>query len=155
MDKDSIGYKIRILRQNKKLTQEKLAEKADLSQQHISRIEKGTVEPEYQTIYKLAFALDVSVDTLIENQFKKNENELVYELMQKLDYLSDDDINQLLGYADCLIERQRIRKRILWKDRTIIMELLILGNKYLKIFCYDAYAVTYNRGDWVMIATRF
>lgn len=113
MDKDSIGYKIRILRQNKKLTQEKLAEKADLSQQHISRIEKGTVEPEYQTIYKLAFALDVSVDTLIENQFKKNENELVYELMQKLDYLSDVDINQLLGYADCLIERQRIRKRIL------------------------------------------
>lgn len=66
----------------------------------------------YQTIYKLAYALDISVDTLIENQFKKDENELVYELMQKLDYLSDDDIKQLLGYADCLIERQRIRKRI-------------------------------------------
>lgn len=112
MNKDSIGHKIRILRQNKKLTQEKLAEKSNLSQQHISRIENGIVEPEYQTIYKLAYALDISVDTLIENEFKKNENEFVYELMRKLDYLTDDDIKQLLGYADCLIERQRIRKRI-------------------------------------------
>mgnify|MGYP004641752403 CR=1 len=63
-----------------------------MRQQHISRIENETVEPEYQTIYKLAYALDISVDTLIENRFKKNENELIYELMQKLDYLSDDDI---------------------------------------------------------------
>lgn len=107
MNKDSLGYKLKILRQNKKLTQEKLAEKADLSQQHILRIENGIVEPKYQTIYKLAYALDISVDTLIENQFKKNENEFVYELMQKLDYLSDDDIKQLLGYADCLIKNRR------------------------------------------------
>ena len=112
MNKDSIGHKIRILRQNKKLTQEKLAEKSNLSQQHISRIENGIVEPEYQTIYKLAYALDISVDTLIENEFKKNENEFVYELMRKLDYLTDDDIKQLLGYEDCLIERQRLRKKI-------------------------------------------
>lgn len=107
MNKDSIGYKIRILRQNSKLTQEKLAEKTDLSQQHISRIENGTVEPKYKTIYKLAYALNISVDTSIENQFKKIENELVYELMQKLDYLSDDDIKQLLGYADCLLKNRR------------------------------------------------
>ena len=79
-----------------------------MSQQHISRIENGIVEPEYQTIYKLAYALDISVDTLIENEFKKNESEFVYELMRKLDYLTDDDIKQLLGYADCLIERQRM-----------------------------------------------
>ena len=59
MNKDSIGHKIRILRQSKKLTQEKLAEKSNLSQQHISRIENGIVEPEYQTIYKLAYALDI------------------------------------------------------------------------------------------------
>ena len=85
----------------------KLAEKSNLSQQHISRIENGIVEPEYQTIYKLAYALDISVDTLIENQFKKNENEFVYELMQKLDYLSNDDIKRLLGYVDCLIKNRK------------------------------------------------
>lgn len=107
MNKDSLGYKLKILRQNKKLTQEKLAEKADLSQQHISRIENGIVEPKCQTIFKLTYALDISVDTLIENQFKKNENEFVYELMQKLDYLSNDDIKRLLVYVDCLIKNRK------------------------------------------------
>ena len=71
MNNISIGNKIRILRQNKKFTQEKLAEKSDMTQQHISKIEQGIVEPTYETVYRLAEALDVSVDTLIENNFKK------------------------------------------------------------------------------------
>lgn len=115
MNNISIGNKIRILRQNKKFTQEKLAEKSDMTQQHISKIEQGIVEPTYETVYRLAEALDVSVDTLIENNFKKIEDNNVYELLQKLDFLSVDDIKQLLGYADCLLEKNRFYKKVVSK----------------------------------------
>lgn len=115
MNEKSIGYKIRLLRQNKKFTQEKLAEKSDMSQQHISKIEQGIVEPTYETIYKLAEALDVSVDTLIENRFRKIEDGIVYELLRKLDFMSVDDIKQLLGYADCLLEQHRKYKELISK----------------------------------------
>lgn len=115
MNNISIGNKIRILRQNKKFTQEKLAEKSDMTQQHISKIEQGIVEPTYETVYRLAEALDVSVDTLIENNFKKIEDNNVYELLQKLDFLSVDDIKQLLGYADCLLEKNRVYKKAVSK----------------------------------------
>lgn len=43
--KETLGHKIKVLRKTKRLSQEKLADKADLSQQHISRIEKDLTFP--------------------------------------------------------------------------------------------------------------
>ena len=40
MKDETLGHKIKTLRKAKEMSQEKFAEKAELSQQHISRIEK-------------------------------------------------------------------------------------------------------------------
>ena len=55
------------------------------------------------------YASDVNLSVA---EILKKCHELAINVNNKDDYLTDDDIKQLLGYADCLIERQRIRKKI-------------------------------------------
>ena len=62
-----IGKNVRALRQKKKLSQEKLARLTDISLNTLTKIESGfTKRPSIQTIHKIAKALDVSLDELVE-----------------------------------------------------------------------------------------
>lgn len=62
-----IGIKIRRLRDNKRLSQEELAERVGVSQVTIGKWEQGTsIKHEY--IKKLASSLEVSVDYLLEEK---------------------------------------------------------------------------------------
>jgi transcriptional regulator with XRE-family HTH domain len=64
----NIGEKIQKIRNDKKLTQEELAKKADISYTTLIKIEQGKVEnPTIKTLKKIASALEVSVDDLIKN----------------------------------------------------------------------------------------
>ena len=61
--------RIRKLREKKGLTQQKLAELADLDYKHIQRIEsKNPTDVKLETIKKLAKGLKISISTLL--QFK-------------------------------------------------------------------------------------
>ena len=67
-----IGKNIRALRQRKKLSQEKLARLTDISLNTLTKIESGyTKRPSIQTIHKIAKALDVSLDELVEGANKR------------------------------------------------------------------------------------
>ena len=57
--------KLKCLRKDKKLTQKKLAGLSNVSQSTISEIESGRVQPSLATVEKLAKALDVTVNVLI------------------------------------------------------------------------------------------
>lgn len=62
----NISKTLRKLREQKRLTQEKLARLADVSNNTVIKIEAGKNEnPTLDTLKKLAKALDVSVDDLI------------------------------------------------------------------------------------------
>ena len=60
-----IGVRVRAQRLKMSLTQEKLAEMADLSISHISAIETAATKLALPTIVKIANVLDVSVDELL------------------------------------------------------------------------------------------
>jgi transcriptional regulator with XRE-family HTH domain len=60
-----LGEAIRARRQKAELSQEKLAEKADLSTVFISRVERGKESPSVDSLVKIAKALDVRVRDLI------------------------------------------------------------------------------------------
>ena len=64
----TLGMRIKTLRKNLNLTQEKLAELSGISAKHITKIEKACVTPSAYLVYKIAKALDVSVDSLINNE---------------------------------------------------------------------------------------
>lgn len=56
-----IGRRIKELRKNKGLSQEQLAEKAETSQNYLSRMERGTENPTLDMFIKLAHALEVEI----------------------------------------------------------------------------------------------
>lgn len=56
---------VRAERARKSLSQEKLAEKADITPEYLARIEKEKYSPSLIVIVKLAVALGVDVSTLI------------------------------------------------------------------------------------------
>lgn len=56
---------VRVERARRRLTQEKLAEMADITPEYLTRIENERYSPSLVVIVKIALALNVSVDTLI------------------------------------------------------------------------------------------
>jgi len=64
-----IGEKIRRIRQQKKMSQDRLSKKADLALNTIVKIETGeSPNPTLDTLQKIAKALDVSLDQLLKNK---------------------------------------------------------------------------------------
>lgn len=64
-----LGNKIRYERVRRHLSQEKLAELANLNMRSISTIECGTTDVKFTTLNKIANALNVDVKTLVEFTF--------------------------------------------------------------------------------------
>lgn len=60
----SVGRRVRQLRNRAALTQEQLAERAQISVSFLSMIERGERAPHLETLEKLAIALEVPVDLL-------------------------------------------------------------------------------------------
>jgi transcriptional regulator with XRE-family HTH domain len=80
MNKKIFGRRLRELRKNKNLTQEKLAEIIETEESHISALERGINFPSYSTLEKLAKALNVEYHELFfflhfrEEDFLRQEN---------------------------------------------------------------------------------
>ena len=63
----NLAYHIKVERIKKNITQEQLAETAKLSEKHVTKIESAKVTPSVYLVYKMANALNVSVDKLISD----------------------------------------------------------------------------------------
>ena len=61
-----LGKRIKFLRENARLTQGKLAEKAGISLDYLGKIEVSINKPEIKTILKLANALELPIKELFE-----------------------------------------------------------------------------------------
>lgn len=62
---EQLGAAIRFYRERKGLSQEKLAELADVDRTYISPIELGKQNPSVEVVFKIALALDVSMSRLM------------------------------------------------------------------------------------------
>ncbi len=63
-----IGKNLRRVREDRLMTQQELAEAADLNLSTVMRIETDRVEPRFSTIRKLAIALDVDARELTKKE---------------------------------------------------------------------------------------
>ena len=88
MKLDTIGKNIRKFREIKKLRQEDLAEKTDLTTNYIGMIERGEKVPSLTTFVLIANAIGISTDILLvgitENSYAV-QNSLYNERIGKLD----------------------------------------------------------------------
>ena len=62
----ALGFALKRLRESKRLTQEALAEKADLDRTYLSDIERGARNPGIKNVARLAKALGVTTSQLLE-----------------------------------------------------------------------------------------
>ena len=67
MNLKAIGSRIKAAREKKGLTQEALSEIVDLSPMHMSVIERGVKPTRLDTFIRIANALDVSADELLQD----------------------------------------------------------------------------------------
>lgn len=66
-----VGENFRRIRQNRGLTQERLAETSGFSQQYLSGLERGRRNPTVITLYELASALGVSHVELVRPERRR------------------------------------------------------------------------------------
>ena len=89
MDIDKIGKFISERRKSKKLTQEQLAEKLNISDRAISKWERGICLPDASIMINLCKILDINVNELLsgemlnEKEYNKKAEELLLELKQQ------------------------------------------------------------------------
>ena len=85
MDFRLIGQQIRALRKERGLTQEALAERADLSVPYLSHVERGVKKVSLESLARIAAALGVTADRLLTGNQPSDRNAFlpeVQELMQ-------------------------------------------------------------------------
>ena len=63
-----IGDRLRDLRVRRALTQQELAEKADVGTNTVARLERNETEPHMSTLRKLARALDIEPEELAKGE---------------------------------------------------------------------------------------
>lgn len=86
--KELLGAKIRYIRKSKNIAQEKLSEMAEISPRQMVRIEMGQSFPTIDNLEKIASALGVTIQSLFENDYYDNSENLkqkLYECIQNLD----------------------------------------------------------------------
>ncbi len=83
--KQLIGLRIKELRKSKHLSQEKLAEMLDISQNALSYIEMGENFFTSETLEKLATALDVQPNEIFSFQHLDKKENLLNEIVQMLE----------------------------------------------------------------------
>jgi len=73
--REKFGQKVRLLRGERDLTQEQLAERAGISVDFLSLIERGKSSPSFENLDELADALEVSVAALFSFEGGRREAE--------------------------------------------------------------------------------
>lgn len=97
MDYKAIGLRIRSMRKLRGLTQEKLAEKAEISVVHMSHIETNDTKVSLPVLVRIADALDIRVDALLYDEPRGGASISVDEIAA---VLATCDAGQLKIIAD-------------------------------------------------------
>ncbi|MEK6646305.1 MAG: helix-turn-helix transcriptional regulator [Candidatus Firestonebacteria bacterium] len=95
-----LGNRIKCLRTEQNLTQEKLSEKSNLHNSYIGLIERGAKGPSLETLQKIADALNVSlVDLFVEESKWKSKDRKHRELFNVIKNRTSKQIDILIKIA--------------------------------------------------------
>lgn len=108
-----IGMNLRSYRRLAKLTQEDLAEKADISVHHLGFIERGKAKPTLATLERIASALGLHTEDLFRfsKVGKPDPQELLQELLHFLKHRSPYELRLLVSINRQITELLPATKR--------------------------------------------
>ena len=107
MKLDTIGKNIRKFRLARKLRQEDLAEKTDLTTNYIGMVERGEKIPSLETFITILNALDVSADMVLADVVNTGYTVKNSMLNEKLSKLSTEDREKIYEVIDTLIKHSK------------------------------------------------
>lgn len=94
------------LRKKNGLSQEALAKKMNMTQQRISAYEKGKREPDIETLKQLAAFFGCSIDYLLNENIKQNNQDFYFAYHKEMDGLTPEEI------ADALRFYKEMKKKV-------------------------------------------
>lgn len=98
-----LGKRIKELRKNKGISQQQLAELADIDQRSLSHIECGDTFPS-KALFDLSTALEIELKELFDFEHHKiNQNEMKSYIKNNLDKISDENIKTLYRFIKSMI----------------------------------------------------
>ena len=104
MDMIAIGSRIKEAREQAHLTQEELAEIVDISPTHMSVIERGVKTPKLDTFVRIANALHLSADALLQDVVTPVTDSITAELSVRIGRLPQKEQNRILNAIRALTE---------------------------------------------------
>ena len=103
MDKKLFGSRVKETRKGLKLTQEALAEKADIGVVYLGEIERGLKSPSITVFAKLVQALDVSADYLLRDELPTGKEYVYDDLTKKLEGLTPKQRKTVIDIVDAYL----------------------------------------------------
>lgn len=107
MKLDTIGKNIRKFREAKKLRQEDLAEKAELTTNYIGMIERGEKIPSLETFINILNSLGVSADMVLSDVLDNGYTVKNSMLNEKLEKLVPEDRNKIYEVIDTMMKQSK------------------------------------------------
>lgn len=103
-----VGGRLREIRKSRGLTQERLAERIDRSVDAVSALERGLALPSFETLEKLADALNVPVRDFfdVEEDVSEVRVRMLTRLMMHARALSDTDLELAVEQVALLARRR-------------------------------------------------
>lgn len=110
-----LGSRIRAMRLERKITQEKLAEAAGVGVTHISHIETGNSIPSLQTLVDIINALDCTADELLCMEVRQSRPMLNNWLGELVSDCSDSEVKLI---TDMVMAMKASMRRLKLSDST-------------------------------------
>lgn len=107
MKLDTIGKNIRKFREIKKLRQEDLAKKTDLTTNYIGMIERGEKIPSLETFINILNSLGVSADMVLSDVLDNGYTVKDSLLNEKLERLVPEDRNRIYEVIDTMMKHSK------------------------------------------------
>lgn len=100
----SIGKKIRKYRKQRGITQDELAEKTNLSTNHLGAIERAEKNLTLSNLINIANALDVTADMLLCDEIRNGYKIKTSIITEKIEKLSPSDRDKIMQMLDIMLD---------------------------------------------------
>lgn len=115
LDYKAIGRRIKFARIRKDVTQEAVAEKIRMSEQHVSNIETGNTKLSLPAIVAMANAVDASVDEFLCDNVKRSKHVFIKEANEVFADADEYEVRVLVRVLKAT--KAALREDVVFRDR--------------------------------------
>lgn len=105
-----IGNNIKTYRKKKKITQKEMALHIDKSERTVQKYESGELEPNIETLNKIARALNVSILELIGNTLQTKQKSIEEIVKREIPDISQQDMEHIINEVMNFIQYELSKK---------------------------------------------